>query len=195
MTRLALLRHGHTAWNRAGRIQGRSDIPLDEAARDQHRALALPAPWDKATVVSSPLSRAVETAQLVAGRTPDQIAALTEMNWGDWEGQRGEDLIADPDSGYRHIESWGWRFRPPNGESPQDVLDRLLPWIDTLRGDTVAVCHIGIMRMLMAHATGWNFEGPAPFRIKRARLFVLEIDGTRMSLTPEPLRLIERPAP
>ena len=43
MIRLALLRHGHTAWNRAGRIQGRSDIPLDAQAREDLSGYALPA--------------------------------------------------------------------------------------------------------------------------------------------------------
>ena len=43
MTRLALMRHGHTSWNRAHRIQGRSDIPLDDEARDSLSALQLPA--------------------------------------------------------------------------------------------------------------------------------------------------------
>ena len=42
MTRLALLRHGHTAWNRAGRIQGRSDIALDADARKSLADLCLP---------------------------------------------------------------------------------------------------------------------------------------------------------
>lgn len=190
MIRLALLRHGHTAWNRAGQIQGRSDIPLDEAARVELSEFTLPAPWDQADLWSSPLSRAVETAEIVAGRAPKTAPALTEMFWGDWEGKKGLDLKSDPRSGFRDIEQWGWHYRPPNGETPAEVWSRLAPWVDTLQRDTVAVCHIGIMRMILARAHGWNFDGPAPFRIKRNRLFVVEIDGTTLTPWAAPVRLI-----
>jgi probable phosphoglycerate mutase len=100
MTRLALLRHGHTSWNRAGRIQGRSDIPLDDDARQILADLCLPSPWQQAELWSSPLTRAYETATLVADRDPRTSPALTEMNWGAWEGLHGSDLRADPDSGF-----------------------------------------------------------------------------------------------
>jgi broad specificity phosphatase PhoE len=192
MIRLALLRHGHTSWNRAGRIQGRSDIPLDDDARAELAEYALPAPWDSAELWSSPLERAAETAQIVAGRTPKTAPELTEMNWGDWEGLRGRDLEADPNSGFRHIEDWGWEYRAPQGESPRELLARLQPWLDQLTGDTVAVCHIGIMRVLLARAHGWDFNGPAPFRIKRNRLFILVIDGDAFRAEPEPVRLVKR---
>ncbi|WP_170362478.1 histidine phosphatase family protein [Ruegeria arenilitoris] len=188
MTRLALLRHGHTHWNRAGRIQGRSDIPLDEDARAELSAMQLPAPWKDADLWSSPLLRASETARLVAGREPQTSDALTEMNWGDWEGLHGVDLIADPDSGYRHIEDWSWDFRPPNGESPAEVWARLHPWLNALSGDTVAVCHIGIMRVILARAWGWDFNGPAPFKIKRNRMYIVDMSTLRPQ--PEPVRLI-----
>ena len=58
MPRLALLRHGHTAWNREGRLQGKTDIPLDDRARKDLAKLALPAPYDSWHLVSSPLARA-----------------------------------------------------------------------------------------------------------------------------------------
>lgn len=192
MIRLALLRHGHTAWNRAGQIQGRSDIPLDDQARAELRDYTLPPPWDQAELWSSPLERAVETAQIVAGRTPLTAPDLTEMFWGDWEGKRGVDLLTDPNSGFRHIEEWGWDYHAPNGESPGDVWARLKPWVSGLTKDTVAVCHIGIMRVLLARAYGWEFTGEAPFRIKRNRLFVLHIDGDTMVPQPDPVRLARR---
>ena len=190
---LALLRHGHTSWNRLGRIQGRTDIELDDDARAQLAALRLPAPWDQAGIVSSPLSRAVETAKLVSGRTPETCPALTEMDWGAWEGKRGVDLIADPSSGFRDIEYWGWHFQPPNGDSPDMLRRRLLPWVTTLNSDTVAICHIGVMRVLLAHATGWDFDGPAPFQIKRNRLYLLEISPSGWRALPDPIRLAHRP--
>ncbi|WP_170585263.1 histidine phosphatase family protein [Ruegeria arenilitoris] len=192
MTRLALLRHGHTAWNRAGRIQGRSDISLDDQAKAELAGYCLPAPWDRAELWSSPLTRASETARLVAGREPATSAALVEMNWGDWEGQRGEDLIADANTGYRHIEDWSWEFRPPKGDSPADIRRRLMPWLSSLTGDNVAVCHIGIMRVILALAWGWEFQGPAPFRIKRNRLYVVDLEQMRPEA--EPVRLIPREA-
>ena len=195
MIRLALLRHGHTAWNRAGQIQGRSDIPLDAQARAELSEFALPSPWDQAALWSSPLARAVETARLVTGKTPRTAANLTEMFWGDWEGKKGLELKADPNSGFRDIEHWGWDYRPPGGESPAEVWMRIKPWLASLERDTVAVCHIGIMRMILAQAYQWNFDGPAPFRIKRNRLFVIELNGEDLSPWAEPVRLLKRPTP
>ena len=193
MIRLALLRHGHTHWNRAGQIQGRTDVPLDDAARAQLSGLRLPAPWDTAALVSSPLARAAETAELVGGRPPQTNPALIEMNWGDWEGLHGKDLHEDPSQDYRHIEDWGWNYTPPGGESPAALRARLIPWAEGLDDDTVAVCHIGVMRVLMAHASGWNFSGDPPFIIKRNRLYVMHISTSGWQTAGDPIRLIEAP--
>ncbi len=192
MIRLALLRHGHTAWNRAGRIQGSSDIPLDDDARAELRQFRLPAPWDRADLWSSPLDRARETARIVAARAPRVDRALSEMRWGDWEGLRGIDLLEQPGSGFRHIEDWGWDYRAPDGESPRELDRRLRPWLDRMTRDAVVVCHIGVMRVLLARAHGWNFDGPAPFRIKRNRLFVLTLSGQKLTPDREPVRLEKR---
>ena len=75
-TCLALLRHGHTAWNRAGRLQGRIDEPLDGEARAHLGRLCLPEEFELATLVSSPLARATETASIVGRRVPLAWAAL-----------------------------------------------------------------------------------------------------------------------
>jgi len=192
MKRLALIRHGHTAWNRLGQIQGRTDIPLDAEAIADLSRLTLPEGWKKAALVSSPLQRAVQTAQLISGRVPLKVPALTEMDWGDWEGKKGVDLKADLTSGFRDIEHWGWDYRPLNGESPAEVRARLQGWLNRLDQDTIAVCHIGIMRVLLAMATGWSFQGEAPFRVKRNRLFVIEINKDDLRFNPETIRLERR---
>jgi len=192
MTKLALIRHGHTPWNRAGRIQGRTNIALDDGAIVELSGYKLPDEWAKADLVSSPLMRAAQTAALIAGRKPELESCLIEMNWGDWEGLRGIDLKADPNSGFRDIENWGWDYQPPNGESPRDVWNRIEPWVAGLTRDTIAVCHIGIMRMILATATGWNFDSPAPFKIKRNRLYVIELDNGVHLASDEPVRLEKR---
>ena len=191
MIRLALLRHGRTQWNNEGRLQGRTDIPLEDASRAHLANLALPDQWRHADLLSSPLCRAIDTAQALTGRTPAIEPALLEMNWGDWEGQRGAELRADPVSGYRDLENWGWDFCPPGGETPADVRDRVLPWALALQADTLAITHIGIMRVLLACATGWNFDGPPPVPIKRDRLYILECTLAGLSFNGPPLRLKE----
>lgn len=190
MIRFAMLRHGHTSWNRAGQIQGSTDIPLDDQARTDLGEFRLPEDWQGTDLYSSPLKRAEETARIVAGYAPTTIEAITEMDWGDWEGRKGIELKAIPDSGFRDIEDWGWDYRPPNGESPRDVWGRIEPWLLGLTRDSLAVCHIGIMRMVLAKAHGWNFDGPAPFAVKRNRLFVTEIeDGNLRVADPDIVRL------
>lgn len=190
MIRFAMLRHGHTEWNRAGQIQGRTDIPLDDEAREGLGAFRLPEGWRDVDVYSSPLKRAFETGQIVAGRDPSTVDALIEMDWGDWEGKKGVELKADPNSGFRDIEHWGWDYCPPHGESPAEVWGRIAEWLFSLERDSIAVCHIGIMRMVLARAHGWDFDGPAPFAVKRNRLFVVEVDGQAVRVgDPDIVRL------
>ena len=65
-TRILLIRHGETDWNRVHRFQGRSDLPLNQEGRDQAHALALGLKDQSLTAIySSPLARAVETARLI----------------------------------------------------------------------------------------------------------------------------------
>lgn len=190
MILLALLRHGHTAWNREGRIQGRTDKPLDKEARQTLSMLRLPAPWDHADTVASPLRRARDTAALLTGQAPQIVPDLIEMDWGTWEGRTRLDLHVDPACDYRDVEHWGWYHAPPGGESPSDVQRRVVPWASGLQRDTLAVCHIGVMRVLLAQAHGWHFDGPAPFRIKRDRLYLIEISDNGWRPRTDPVRLI-----
>ncbi len=148
------------------------------------------------TLVASPLCRAIDTAQLVSGRVPQAVPELIEMDWGEWQGLRSIDLLADASSGYRHIEDWGWDFQPPGGETPRMVWQRVKPWIAAARGTNLAVCHIGVMRVLLARATGWDFSGPVPFQVKRDRLYIIKVkdDGT-LAFDDEPVRLIQTGRP
>jgi broad specificity phosphatase PhoE len=54
------------------------------------------------------------------------------------------------------------------------------------------VCHIGVMRVLLAHAMGWDFKGAPPFQVKRNRLYLLQIDPTGWRASPDQIRLDQR---
>jgi len=197
-TPVALLRHFPTDWNVEHRLQGRVDRPLTAGSLAELARLALPAPWDAARIIASPLTRAVRTAEaLTSGPVPTD-PRLIELEWGQWEGKRGADLLADPNSGFRPVEDWGWECRPPGGESPQDAWDRVRPALAEIAADgrpTVLVIHRGLIRVILAKAWGWNFDRPEPFRIKKAKLcpVVLEPDGQPRDPAPI-VPLVERGA-
>ena len=79
MARLAIIRHGRTEWNRDGKIQGHRDIPLESAAIAELATYRLLDEWQHANLLSSPLSRAVHTAELITDRKPLIEPALIEM--------------------------------------------------------------------------------------------------------------------
>ncbi len=194
MTRIALMRHFPTSWNQEHRLQGQTDIPLTDEARQQLRGLAIPAPWDTARIISSPLLRAAETARILArGRPVANDPRLVEIAYGEWEGQHGVDLLADPNSGYVNVEDGGWHRRAPGGESHWDAWQRVRPALAEIAAEgapALLVVHRALMRSILARAWQWEFDSPEPFKIKRGRLYPLTLlpDGTPTA-PEEPARL------
>lgn len=182
MTPLALLRHAPTDWNALRRLQGRADIPLSAAARATLRRKALPRQVQGWQVLMSPLQRCRETAQLL-GLAPSIDARLIEMDWGEFEGRRLDDLRAEHGETLAENEARGLDFRPPRGESPRDVQARvasLLVEIATARTATLAVTHRGVIRAIYAAARGWDMTGAPPDELDlyALHLFTLDAGGT-----------------
>ena len=111
---LLLVRHGLTDWNREGRFQGHLDPPLSDDGREQARLiatrLAASAKEPARRIVSSPLLRALETAEIIAealGLPTDKVvrdARLRELGQGAWEGRTHAELaVSDADDGARTI--------------------------------------------------------------------------------------------
>jgi len=190
--RIGLIRHGRTDWNRAGLLQGQTDRPLEPGEPDRLKNLTLPSNWKEANVLASPLARARETAMIISGREPETDTNLTEMNFGSWEGKSGHDLRADPNSGFRDVEHWGWDYRPPQGESPREVWVRVSDALNALRTDTLIVSHMIVMRVILAKAHGWDFEGAPPFQIKRDRIYGVTVSNGALEADDAPVRLVAK---
>jgi len=193
MTPLLLIRHGATAWNAAGRIQGRTDVPLSPRGRREVAAWRLPEAWQDARWLASPLGRARDTAALLTDQPVAVDPRLGEMDWGAWEGQRLTALRAAAPEAMAQNEARGLDFRPPGGESPRDVCARLAELIAELAAaptPVVAVTHKGVMRAALVLATGWDMLGKPPHRLQRDRAFTLKCfpDG-RLELAGAPLPL------
>lgn len=157
MTAILALRHAPTAWNTAGLIQGRTDIPLDAAGRAHCADLIIPPRWTEAKCLSSPLARAMETARLLA-LDAEPEPRLIEMHWGAWEGQSLGSLRQTLGATMADNESRGLDFRPPGGESPREVQARLRPLLTRQTNPTILVTHKGVLRALYALATGWTMH-------------------------------------
>ncbi|HSA81750.1 MAG TPA: histidine phosphatase family protein [Geminicoccaceae bacterium] len=193
MTPLLLIRHGPTAWNRSGRIQGRADLGLSARGRAEVVAWRLPAAWAEARWLTSPLRRAQETAALLTDRPIVVEPRLIEMDWGAWEGRRGVDLRAAAPDDLADAEARGIDLRPPAGESPREVCERLQALCADLVTDpapVVAVCHKGVIRAALALATGWDMRTKPPLRLARDQALALVCEpGGRLRLAPPPLPL------
>ncbi|MEM7566919.1 MAG: histidine phosphatase family protein [Pseudomonadota bacterium] len=193
---IALLRHFPTDWNGERRLQGQTDRPLTEEARARLGGLALPPPWDDAALVASPLSRAAETAALLApGRRFRLEPRLVEISWGDWEGVTADALGQDAE-GLRPVDRLGWRGRPPGGESAADAWARASAALRRLaRSGTpaVLVTHKALMRVILGQAWGWQGPDRGSVDIRRAQLYPLRLDADGRPHSPaEPVRLVPR---
>lgn len=149
MTAFALVRHGETDWNRARRIQGSTDIPLNDTGRAQARSageLLAGRAWSR--IVASPLSRAAETAQLIAAAAglgdPEHDSAFVERNYGEAEGLTGAELDARFPDG----------VEVPGRETREAVAERVLAGLHALAAvhpgeSIIVVAHGGVIRSVL----------------------------------------------
>jgi len=176
---VALVRHGRTAWNDIGRMQGHADVELSDAGRTQVRRWRLPASLVGGRFVASPLTRARETAALLGTEAFDVDDALIEMDWGEWEGETLEGLKAAHGAAFAANSARGLDFRPPGGESPRDVQRRVGAWLGRNTGHApplIAVTHQGVIRSVLALACGWDMTGKPPVRLADDVVHVVETD-------------------
>lgn len=189
--RLALIRHAPTAWNEAGRIQGRADTALSPAGEAMAAGWRLPAPLAGWRWLASPLARARRTAALLGRADAESEPRLAEMDWGRWSGESLAVLRAREGRAMAVNEGRGVDFRPPGGESPRDVQRRLTGLMAALAGDgrdCVAVTHRGVQRAALGLATGWDFLAPPPLALARDAILMLRLSSRgRARLDAPPL--------
>jgi probable phosphoglycerate mutase len=170
-----LVRHGETEWTISGQHTGLTDLPLNESGVEQARRLRPRlAATTFATVLSSPLQRAMRTCELcgygsVAETNPD----LTEWNYGDYEGKTRPEILA---------QRPGWiifRDGCPNGESPGDVgirADRTLSRIREIQGNVLVFSSGHFLRVLTARWLRLDASGGRYFKVGTAALSILGYD-------------------
>jgi broad specificity phosphatase PhoE len=172
-TTVFLIRHGVTAWHAEGRVLGQRDIPLSAAgvAQAEEAAVAL-AGVKMSEVLSSPLQRAIQTAEIIGQQAGIEVARdprLIDFQLGKWTGMTYADVATNEE--YQRFLRQPESERIPGGESLEDIRKRSVAAIDqALRdnptGDALAiVTHAGIIRVLVTH-----YMGSPPANYHRVRV-------------------------
>lgn len=163
--RVLIWRHGRTEWNATGRMQGQTDVPLDEVGVEQAtQAAPLLAAEGPDAIVSSDLQRARRTADALAavtGLTVGVDPRLRETGFGPWQG------MTQPEVAERWpVEYARWKRGDAPGvagiETPAEVVTRARAALDdalaATDGTLVLVCHGGTARRAVQALTGWSDE-------------------------------------
>jgi probable phosphoglycerate mutase len=164
MTTFILVRHGQTEWNRVERFRGWADVPLNETGLEQARATGkrVAASWKPVAVYSSPLSRAVETAEAIAshfGLTVQAHPNLIDINYGQWQGLTPEEVKARwPDALATWYES-PHQAQIPQGETLEELRTRVMAVVKELgarhAGQTIVIVgHTVINRIILLGILG-----------------------------------------
>ncbi len=153
---IVFVRHGQTAVNAAGQLQGRVDRELTDVGLDQADRLARSLRvWPVKRVVTSPLRRAADTARAIAdglGLAVEVDDRLVELDYGDWDQRPFAEIAASDWDAWRADP----KFTPPGGESLVDVTGRVASFCDEHLGPelVVAVSHVSPIKAAVCLALG-----------------------------------------
>jgi broad specificity phosphatase PhoE len=151
MTSIYLVRHGQTTWNKEEIFRGRTDVPLDETGLKQAELVGQYFNgMEIHGIYSSPLSRAWETAQMIAQfhnlLKVQPLSGILDMSFGKWEGQSHRDIQKNDREIYRQWREEPHLVRLPGGESLDDVRMRAMSALEE-----VIQSHPGRTLILVSH--------------------------------------------
>ena len=161
MTKIYLIRHGETEWNKIGKLQGSSDIKLLPEGIKQAHMLADHAPFHAVDAIySSDLSRAVMTAEILAEKFNLPVIkerGLRETTFGDWEGRYLSDLAKENPKGFEYFFTTPDKVQPPNGETFLQSQARIMNALDEIIADNedksiIVVSHGAAIRLIICAA-------------------------------------------
>lgn len=196
-TRVVLIRHGETDWNRDRRIQGQTDTPLSALGRRQALAIGQRLKRERFTAIyASDLQRAWDTAQAIGQATlaersdaPQPVAdrRLREMDFGEWEGKTSAEIAASHPEAHARSKHRDADFRIPGGESFRDLYERTVDAVTSLvdahpGGTLCVVAHGGILDMMYRHTHAIALDQPRVFSLYNAAYNCLEHEGGRFRL-------------
>lgn len=196
-TRVVLIRHGETDWNRDRRIQGQTDTPLSALGRRQALAIGQRLKRERFTAIyASDLQRAWDTAQAIGQATlaersdaPQPVAdrRLREMDFGEWEGKTSAEIAASHPEAHARSKHRDADFRIPGGESFRDLYERTVAAVTSLvdahpGGTLCVVAHGGILDMMYRHTHSIALDQPRVFSLYNAAYNCLEHEGGRFRL-------------
>jgi broad specificity phosphatase PhoE len=137
MTKIILLRHGETAWNIEKVFRGQAEVPLTDNGREQaERAAEYLKDQGIHAIYTSPLERAVETAQPVAELTGIEAIveeAFTGMDFGLWQGRPHREVKEEYPELFEEFHKRPAGMRIPEGETFQEVMDRGMAGLEKIR--------------------------------------------------------------
>jgi broad specificity phosphatase PhoE len=164
MTRIVLVRHGQTIWNREARFRGQADVELDEFGLKQAEATGryLAARWPAVAVYASPMGRAVQTAEAIAraqALTVQPLGGLLDINFGEWQGHLASEVAQRYPDLFQAWTEAPHTVHIPGGEKLDDVRSRVVAALDDIvarhPGQTVAlVSHTVVNRVLLCAVLG-----------------------------------------
>lgn len=178
-TRICLIRHGETDWNLARRIQGQTDIPLNETGHAQARAMAgNAARYEFAAIYSSDLVRATATAQRIAearGMEISTLPQLRERHFGIFQGITADEGAQRHPRAYAHYKARNPEYDFETGESMLRFAERVNAAVELMAGrhsgqTIAAICHAGVLDILYRKATGRPLATPRDFTIPNCAL-------------------------
>ncbi len=183
-TRLCLVRHGETAWNAEGRVQGQLDIPLNATGHAQAQATAEALSAQTFTALyCSDLTRVRQTAAPSAQRLALPLnydAALRERHYGIFESHTYVDCREKFPEHYARFRDKDMDFDFGTGESLRTFHTRVLEAMQRIahehHGETVLVfTHGGVLESVYRHAKAIGHAAPRDFDIPNAGLNWIEI--------------------
>ncbi|MEW6132803.1 MAG: histidine phosphatase family protein [Pseudomonadota bacterium] len=185
-TRICFVRHGETDWNVEKRIQGMTDIPLNEMGRGQAQATAFNAAHVSfKAIYSSDLVRAIDTARVLAEREGQEVKLLPQLrerNYGIFQGITAAEGERRYPEAYKRYMARDPHYDFETGESLFDFASRVVEAVNWMvrhhPGQTIAaVTHGGVLDILFRKATGRPLSAPRDFRIPNCGLNWFRFDG------------------